>query len=302
MYLEHFNFKEMPFTLTANTNYFCRLPGHQSALNVVLIGLRNGEGFIKVIGEVGTGKTLLCRLLLDRLGDGFVAAYIPNPDLDPVGLRLALAQELGVPPPYPRAQHALLEIITNKLIELHAANKRVVLLLDEAQAMSTESLEALRLLTNLETNTHKLLQVVLFAQPELEERLNQTCLRQLKQRITFSYYLLPLTRPEMEDYLCHRLAIAGHTLGPLFTSHAIDLLFKKTKGIPRLINIICHKALMVTYGRGERRVEKQAVRAAVNDTAATASHDVKLNKIITAGLAFATLVILSAIVVYIKYH
>ncbi len=299
MYLEHFNLKEMPFALTANTEFFCRLPGHQSALNVVLVSLRNGEGFIKVVGEVGTGKTLLCRLLLERLGDDFITAYVPNPDLNPAGLRVALAQELGLAAPYPRSQHALLELITNKLIEVHATGKRVVLLMDEAQAMTTESLEALRLLTNLETNTFKLLQVVLFGQPELDVRLNQANLRQLKQRITFSHYLNPLNRTELEDYLCHRLAKAGHTLGPLFTRKAADLLYRKTKGIPRLINILCHKAMMIAYGRGETRVEHKAVNMAVRDTESVAAPFYQLLKL---AIVIPAVLVVSIIILIIKYH
>ncbi len=266
MYLEHFNLKEFPFTVTPNTDFFCNLAGYQAALNVVLLSLRNGEGFLKVVGEVGAGKTLLCRMLLERLNDDFVTAYIPNPDLSPIGLRKALAQELGLPSPYPRSQHTLLEHITKQLIALHESGKRVVLLIDEAQAMSFECLEALRLLTNLETKTIKLLQVVLFGQPELNVKLNQPNMRQLKQRISFSHLLPPLTRPELDAYLCHRLAMAGHTTGTLFTRRACNFLFRKSRGIPRVINILCHKALMFAYGRGETEIHTKAMHAATHDT------------------------------------
>lgn len=267
MYLEHFNLKELPFTLTPNIGFFCNLPGHQAALNTLLLSLRNGEGFIKITGEVGAGKTLLCRKLLSSLGDEVVTAYIPNPDLTPTGLRKALAKELSIEKFYQLDQHALLETINEKLLQLHQQGKRVVVLLDEAQALSTESLEAVRLLTNLETASTKLLQVILFAQPELDARLNQPHLRQLKQRISFSYRLHPLSRTELTAYLCHRLAIAGHTHGSLFTPQASRLLYRWSKGIPRMINILCHKALMAAYGRGETLVGKTAMRLAIKDTA-----------------------------------
>ena len=161
MYLDHFKFKEAPFGLTPNTEFFCQLKGYHEALNVLLYSLRSGEGFTKIVGEVGTGKTLLCRKLLDNFADEFVTAYIPNPDLNPIELRKALASELGIPSVQLQDQHELITLINNQLLEFHRVNRRVILLIDEAQAIPSESLEALRLLTNLETEKHKLLQVVL---------------------------------------------------------------------------------------------------------------------------------------------
>ena len=266
MYLEHFNLKTLPFALTPNTEFYCNLPGHQAALNVLLLSLRSGEGFIKITGEVGSGKTLLCRLLLERLSDQFITAYLPNPDLSPAGLRRALAIELGIPKPFPVDPHNLLSLITEHLIKYHESGKHVVLLIDEAQALSTESLEALRLLTNLETKTTKLLQMVLFGQSELDAKLNKPALRQLKQRIGFSYYLPTLKREEMDAYLCHRLAMAGYTLGSLFTPKANELLYKKSSGVPRVINILAHKALMVAFGRNEAKVSSKAMRVAIQDS------------------------------------
>ncbi len=293
MYLEHFNFKERPFSLTPNTDFFCQLSGHQAALNILLLSLRNGEGFIKVVGEVGTGKTLLCRMLLEKLSQEYMTAYIHNPMLTPQELYMAFAQELGLA--YTSPQNILLDTITKKLIELHDSGKRIALLIDEAQSMPIETLEALRLLTNLETNTTKLLQVVLFGQPELDVILNQPNMRQLKQRIVFSHYLPSLNREELEDYLCHRLAKAGHTLGPLFSRKACDLLFKRSQGIPRLINILCHKALMVAYGRGENKIHHDAMRLAIKDTASVTEAENSFNKYIISigvGLIFFILALL----------
>src|SRR3990167_6241249 len=266
MYLEHFNLNTFPFTLTPNTGFYCNLPGHQAALNVLLVGLRSGEGFLKITGEVGSGKTLLCRLLLEKLDPDFVTAYIPNPDLTPSGLRRALATELQVPSPLPVDQHRLISLINEQLVKLHQKNKRVVLLIDEAQTLSFESLEAIRLLTNLETETTKLLQVVLFGQPELDIKINKSNLRQLKQRITFSYHLPILNLEELETYLCYRLSMSGYTLGSPFTRKALRLLYKQSQGIPRVINILAHKAMMVSFGKNAKKIDHRAIKAASQDT------------------------------------
>jgi MSHA biogenesis protein MshM len=266
MYLEHFKLTELPFTITPNVGFFCNLKGHQEAYNTLLFSLRTGEGFIKIVGEVGSGKTLLCRKLLHGLEEHYFTAYIPNPDLTPIELRKALAVELGLNLTVLQDQHELLLQINNRLLALHGAGKQVVLLIDEAQALPAESLETLRLLTNLETETTKLLQVVLFGQPELDDRLNQPSFRQLKQRISFSYYLPLMSREDLDSYLLHRTATAGHSLGTLFTKKARDILYQASNGVPRIVNILCHKALMAAYGRGDKNITPKAMRMAVRDT------------------------------------
>lgn len=268
MYLEYFNFTELPFALTPNVDFYCQLRSHQEAFNILLFSLRSGEGFIKIIGEVGSGKTLLCRKLLNSLSESFFTAYIPNPHLKPSELRKAFARELGINPEYLNDQHELLSIINNRLIELNSLGKRVVLLVDEAQAMSIKTLEALRLLTNLETEKTKLLQVVLFGQPELDEHLSQPAIRQFKQRITSSYYLSVMTREELDIYLFHRLAIAGHNVEALFSKKARNFIYRSSGGVPRLVNILCHKALLIAYGRGERMITQDMIWYAVKDTEA----------------------------------
>jgi len=269
MYLEHFNLKALPFTITPDTEFFMNRAGYQDALNVLVVALRSGEGFIKVVGEVGVGKTLLCRKLLKSLDDRVVTAYIHNPYLKPESLLYAIADELGLEYETNATQYWMLKQITGRLLDHHHAGKSVVLCLDEVQAMPVETLETLRLLTNLETEKQKLIQVVLFGQPELDELLEQPSVRQLKQRITFSYRLLPLNRVACTAYIRHRLVVAGMKRKDIFSSQAIDYLHQVSRGIPRLINILCHKALMVTWGEGDGTVRLRHVRHAARDTIET---------------------------------
>ena len=269
MYLEHFNLKALPFTITPDTEFFMNRAGYQDALNVLVVALRSGEGFIKVVGEVGVGKTLLCRKLLKSLDDRVVTAYIHNPYLKPESLLYAIADELGLEYETNATQYWMLKQITGRLLDHHHAGKSVVLCLDEVQAMPVETLETLRLLTNLETEKQKLIQVVLFGQPELDELLEQPSVRQLKQRITFSYRLLPLNRVACTAYIRHRLVVAGMKRKDIFSSQAIDYLHHVSRGIPRLINILCHKALMVTWGEGDGTVRLRHVRHAARDTIET---------------------------------
>lgn len=230
------------------------------------MALDSGEGFIRISGEVGTGKTMLCRILLKQLRAHEQAVYIPNPHLMPTMLRVAVARELGLDAGSRLDQNLLLSQIERRLIELARKGKRVVICLDEAQAMPDETMEALRLLTNLETEKRKLLQVVMFGQPELEEKLSKHNLRQLRQRIAWSCRLEPYERDEVEAYVGHRLGVAGYEGPRLFTGKAITDLHRASGGIPRLINIIAHKALLLNYGRGGKRVRPDDVRAAAVDT------------------------------------
>jgi MSHA biogenesis protein MshM len=269
MYTAHFGLSEAPFGITPDTSFFFNSPHSQEALNTLLVAARNGEGFIKITGEVGTGKTLLCRKFMAMLGADFVTAYIPNPYLEPRTLMLALADELEIAFEKDVDQHQLLKAITLRLLELSSGGKRVLLCLDEAQAIPIESLEALRLLTNLETEKRKLLQIVLFGQPELNRNLELDSIRQLAQRITFHYHLGPLTRDDIEYYLAHRLRIAGYSGARMFERAAIARLYRASGGIPRLVNILAHKALMVSYGQGKQQVSARHVAEAAKDTLTT---------------------------------
>jgi len=270
MYLEYFGLRELPFNITPDTSFFFASSGYQEALNTLLIAARTGEGFIKITGEVGTGKTMLCRKFMASLDGQFKVAYIPNPYLEPQSLLKALAEELGIKFRSSAVdQHTLLKSLTTALLDFAREDKRVVVCLDEAQAMPLETMEALRLLTNLETEKRKLLQVVIFGQPELEDKLNQDSIRQLKQRITFDYRLGALTRDELHYYLNHRLIVAGYTGGRMFSPLALWLLRRKTRGIPRLVNILAHKALLSVFGKGKRMVGVRDIMAASRDTGST---------------------------------
>ena len=268
MYQSHFGLQELPFGITPDTSFAYACASHQEALNTLLVAVKNGEGFIKITGEVGTGKTLLCRKFLGTLDGSYVSAYIPNPYLEPRTLLLALADELNVSLARDDDQHHLLKGLTLALLNIARQGKSVVLCLDEAQAMPIESLEALRLLTNLETEKRKLLQVVLLGQPELDHKLAQVSVRPLRQRITFQYCLGELRRDELDYYLAHRLRVAGYRGNRLFLKSAVRALHDASGGIPRLVNIIAHKAMLLAYGEGVQQVAPRHVRAAADDTPA----------------------------------
>jgi len=269
VYLQHFGLRESPFGITPDTSFFYACASIQEALNTLLVAVANGEGFIKITGEVGTGKTLLCRKFLATLDDNWVSAYIPNPNLEPKTLLLALADELGVKIDSELDPHHLVKVLNLALLDFARQKKRVVVCLDETQAMPLDSLETLRLLTNLETEKRKLAQVILFGQPELDEKLAQESIRQLRQRISFQHHMGTLTRDETDHYLSHRLAIAGYSGDSVFLPAAVKVIYRSSRGVPRLINILANKALMLAYGVGARKVTAEQARAAVSDTPAS---------------------------------
>lgn len=268
MYKAHFGLREVPFSITPDTSYFFSFSSYQAALNTLLIAAKNGEGFIKITGEVGTGKTLLCRKFMAMLDTDFVTAYIPNPLLEPRSLMLALADELECSSDRSIDQHQLIKAINLKLLGLARQGKRVLLCIDEAQALPIETLEALRLLSNLETEKRKLLQIVLFGQPELDRKLARSEIRQLTQRISFHYQLQALSAKEINIYVAHRLKVAGYTGPALFGSGALFALKIASGGIPRMLNVLAHKALMLSFGEGGRYVTMRHVILSAKDTLA----------------------------------
>lgn len=271
MYLDHFGLTELPFGITPDTSYTVITRSHQEALNTLLVALNSGEGFIKITGEVGSGKTLLCRRLLQALPADSVSAYLPNPYLAPRTLLLALAEELQLNVSAESDDYHLLQSINHALMAHAAANRQVVVCIDEAQAMPLETLESLRLLSNLETEKRKLLQIVLFGQPELDDRLAEPSVRQLKQRIAFHYRLLALDRSEVGKYLAHRLRVAGYRGEEVFGQPAIRCLHRASRGTPRLLNILAHKALLAVFGEGRHSVRVRDVRQAAADTESAGS-------------------------------
>lgn len=266
MYLQHFGLKEFPFSITPDTSFYYATRSLQEALNTLLIAIQSGEGFVKITGEVGTGKTLLCRRLLKALAPECKIAFIPNPYLDPHALLMTLANEFGVRFKPEFTHHDMIDALNRKLLTFAQEGRHVVVCLDEVQAMPLETLEALRLLSNLETEKRKLLQVVIFGQPELEARLNHPSIRQLRQRIGFEYQLKGLQWSELGFYLNHRMHVAGYQGGMLFSPASMRLLYRYANGIPRLLNILAHKALLSAYGRGQQSVSAEDVKAAILDT------------------------------------
>ncbi len=270
LYLRHFSLREAPFSITPDAAYFYPHEGAQAALNTLLVAIRGGEGFLKIVGEVGCGKTVLCRQLLRVLQDECVTAYLPNPDLGPKDLLLALARELGLKLPASASRYRLLDALQACLLAHAALGRPVVVVIDEAQAIPVRTVESLRLLSNLETEKRKLLQLVLLGQPELDRKLARVEIRQLLQRITFSEYLGPMLAQRVPAYVRHRLSIAAIDAGTdldLFEPAAAHALAHYSGGVPRLVNVLANKCLMLAYGEDRHRITEAHVRLAAKDTA-----------------------------------
>lgn len=267
MYLAHFGLSQPPFGITPDTEFVYPSRSHLEGLNLLHLALASGEGFIKVVGEIGTGKTLLCRNFLAELGPQWRAAYIPNPQLQPRELLLEVADELDAGGGGGNASHAI-KRINRRLLEMAAEGTQAVICIDEAQTMPRLTLESLRLLSNLETEKRKLLHIVLFGQPELDSMLAAHSARQIRQRIAFQHQLRKLDAGEVAHYVRQRLHIAGQGSEPVFSATALRSLARRAGGTPRLINILAHKAMLVAYGEGVPLVGPGHVRAAAADTEA----------------------------------
>lgn len=272
MYQAHFGLQRKPFSLSPDTQLFVRLADHERCFELLTHVLDTGEGFLKVIGDVGTGKTILCRRLLRYLDDNseaaerFYAVYIPNPMLSPIGLYRAVGQELGLQLEQQADNNALLDLITQRVLSLAEQARGVVIVVDEAQSLPPETLEALRLITNLETEQQKLVQVILFGQPELDDLLNEDRFRQLRQRITFAHYLKALDRRATRQYIDFRLSHSGYHGPPLFDRRSLKLLHKRAQGVPRMINVLAHKALLSAYADRRLKVNRLDVAHAWADS------------------------------------
>lgn len=263
MYNDFFGLKETPFTIAPDPRYLFMSERHRDALAHLLYGIGAGGGFVLLTGEVGTGKTTVCRCLLEQLPANVRLAYILNPKLNAIELMATMCDELGIEyDPKESSLKTFTDLLSGRLLDNHEQGLNTVLMIDEAQNLSVEVLEQIRLLTNLETNQKKLLQIILIGQPELQELLAKKELRQLAQRITARYHLRPLSLNETKSYLEHRLRIAG-VMRPVFKGKAIKLIHKASGGIPRLINVISDRAMLGAFAENLHHVDVRTVNKAV---------------------------------------
>ena len=264
MYLQYYGLKEPPFSITPNPRFLFYSPKHREAFNHLLYGIRERKGFVQITGEVGAGKTTICRALMEQLGPEFSTALILNPILDADQLIKSIAMEFGIGVKGLDRLEIIAEINAFLLSEADKG-RDAVLIIDEAQNLTNELLEQVRLLSNLETDDRKLLQIVLMGQPELRDRLNDPSLRQLRQRITIRYHLRPLNRNEVGQYVQHRLSISGAQQGPHFTQPALWRVFNYAKGVPRLINALCDKCLLAGFVQQRSHINYRLVGAAIRE-------------------------------------
>jgi len=266
MYLLYFQFTEWPFSTTPDPRFVYLSPRHEEAFAHLLYGVKEHGGFVQITGEVGTGKTTICRYFLDRIPTNVDVALVLNPMLTPEELLATVCEELGVAPNPGEApsRKVYVDALYGHLLSAHQQGRRTVLIVDEAQNVSAQSLEQLRLLTNLETEKQKLLQIVLIGQPELITLLRRKDLRQLAQRITARYHLLPFSEADTRAYIAHRLRVAG-CAAKLFSDPAMRQVHRAARGIPRLINVVCDRALLGAYAQGQARVNVATVRRAARE-------------------------------------
>lgn len=263
MYNEYFGFREAPFNITPDPRFMFFSEKHQEAFDHLLFGIRERKGFILLSGEVGAGKTTLCRALLEKLDSRYKTALVLNPCLTGTQLLRTILIEFGLTPKRDRV--SCLEILNQFLLEQMSEGNDVILIIDEAQDLSMDLLEQVRLLSNLETNTRKLLQIILVGQPELREKLDQKNLRQLRQRITVRYHLSPLTYEETRYYINHRLEVSSRTSRLSFNRSALRNIYRYSHGIPRLINAACDKLLLYGYVNGTQSFTGSHVKRSLRE-------------------------------------
>jgi general secretion pathway protein A len=273
MYTSFFGLNEKPFSITPDPRYLFMSERHGEALAHLVYGVTESGGFIQLTGEVGTGKTTLVRtLLLNRMPDNADVAVVLNPQLSALEFLATICEELGIDTPgEPYSSKALIDCLNQHLLDAHSEGRRTILVVDEAQNLARDVLEQVRLLTNLETSKQKLLQIILIGQPELRELLARTDLRQLAQRITGRYHLEPLSRDETAAYIEHRLKVAG-ALGEVFDSGAKRAVYRHSEGVPRLINVVCDRALLGAYAKESRYVTRRLVKRAADEITGKSEH------------------------------
>lgn len=292
MYKEYFGLKENPFSIAPDPHYFYMSDGHREALAHLIYGMGADSGFILLTGEVGTGKTMVCRCLLEQAPDNADIAFILNPKVTSVELLASICDEFSIL--YPEGTNSnkvLVSEIYTYLLQTHEKGRRAILIIEEAQNLTPDVLEQIRLLTNLETNKKKLLQIIMLGQPELLDLLSRPELRQLSQRITARYHLGPLSRTEVGQYVEHRLRVAGWRRGRLFPDDTLYLLFRLSGGIPRLINAICDRALVGAFIQNRDEVDKKTLATAAAEVVGN-GRSLSRKKLVYAGAAALSLVLL----------
>jgi len=263
MYLEHYGLKEAPFSITADSSLFFRSKHHNEALSTVLYGIKERKGIILLTGEVGTGKTTLCRVLLKEIPEEYKTSLILNPYFSPTQLLRAIVEDFGIT----LKRISKLDMIyslNQLLIEASSNNSNAVLIIDEAQDLTGRQLEQIRLLSNLETEKHKLLQIILTGQPELRDKLELTSLRQIKQRIAVSYHIQPLDKDEIKNYINFRIESTG-SLNINFDNSAFEKIYNFSKGIPRLINVLCDRALLAGFARNRQVIDENLINLCIKE-------------------------------------
>jgi len=266
MYTTFFNLKENPFNLTPDPRFLYLSPQHYDALNHLIYGINERKGFIVVTGGIGTGKTTLCRALLTNMDPSIDTALLFNSSISDVELLATINQELGISTPHAATKKSYIDVLNTYLLKNFAAGRNTVLLIDEAQNLSLNVLEQIRMLSNLETEKEKLLQIVLIGQPELEDLLCSSSLRQLNERITVRYEIGPLTDDQIQNYIVHRLHVAGDNNGSVrFLKDSFRTLYDYTEGIPRRINAICDRALLIAYSKDVYNIDKHMIKQALHD-------------------------------------
>lgn len=266
MYLEHFGLSRPPFKITPDTTLFYPGSKRGAALEALKYAIISGEGIIKVVGEVGSGKTMLCRMLEQELPEHVEVVYIANPSLAPENILHVVAFELKLPVNNDTSRLTVMQLLHEYLLQKHANNRQVVVFVEEAQGMPIETLEEIRLLSNLETSDHKLLQMVLFGQPELDEKLRNPSIRQLKERITHSFYLDPFPRSEIYQYLNFRMRAVGYRGPDIFNQAVASNIEKKSQGLTRRINILADKALLAAFAEGGHGITSRHINIAARDS------------------------------------
>jgi general secretion pathway protein A len=300
MYLQHFSLTERPFSITPDPRFLYMSARHREALAHLLYGLGEGGGFVQLTGEVGTGKTTICRCLLEQVPDNVDVALVLNPKVTSTELIATVCDELGIEYPEENTSiKSLTDVLNRYLLDAYARGRRTVLIIDEAQNLSADVLEQVRLLTNLETSTQKLLQIILIGQPELRTLLARDDMRQLSQRVTARYHLDPISREEVSAYIRHRLQVCGTTQA-VFSKRAVDKIQQLSGGVPRLINVLCDRSMLGAFVEGKSQVEPKVVKKAAREVLAAAEKKAESRSPLPWATAVLVVLVLIALAVIVQ--